>query len=263
MMQPTEIVRLNIALQESFRAVAGLILDNAGRVESVGKADGTRVTEIDVEVERLIVARLQPQFPGLIISGEEGGYSEEDLPEQILLIDPIDGTEAFIRGEQSFTTMAVLIENKQPILSFVYNPSSDDMYTAIRGAGAFHNGERMNLDQTSLPSAAHCKGRFIAGLDQILEPKKVATELGPNGAGFGFSAVASGLVAAKFCLPGKGYIHDYATGALLVIEAGGAIITTDNSEYNCASRSFVACHPDLAGVIRKNIAKIRELEVQQ
>jgi len=177
------------------------------------------------------------------------------------LVDPIDGTKSFIENIPTFTCMAVLIQGGEAVASVIYNPSTDAMYTAQKGRGAYKNGVRLDLRSVTLPHMALCKGRFINTLNRILAPKGVRCEYGPSGGGHGLTLVADGKVAARFNMLGGGYIHDYAPGALLVREAGGAILPVKDDIYTYECRSFVACHPDLEPLLLHRLLELRALEV--
>lgn len=247
-------------LQAIFRRVRPFILDRAGKDSHTSKADGSPVTQTDLAVENIIQSEFAKQYPDQPIYGEETGYSEA-LTGAYWLIDPIDGTQSFLDNTPAFTSMAVLIQDNQAIASIIYNISLDDMYVAKKGEGAYKNGERLDLAHAPLPTTADCKGRFIEPLNAILAAKQVTCQKGPSGGGFGFALVASGVSAARFNLLSRGYIHDYAPGALLVREAGGAIIPIAEPVYTYKTRSFVACHPQLETTLRAHTKQIRELEI--
>jgi myo-inositol-1(or 4)-monophosphatase len=250
------------ALQQGFRRFRKIVLERAGKSEYTSKeGDGSPVTDTDTEIEEALQADLALQYPDVPVFGEESGYDDNNLPPACWLIDPIDGTKSFIENVPTFTGMAVLIEHGEAIAAIIYNTSTDDMYTAQKGKGAFKNGTRIDLAAVPLPPIAFCKTAFIEDISAILAPKKVVGESAPNGGGFGFTMVLDGLAAARFQLHGGGYTHDYAPGGLLVGEAGGALVPILDDEYTFKTRSFVACHPELETVIRSHIPRLRELEL--
>lgn len=248
-------------VQAAFRQVRPYIVERAGNSEHTDKGDGSPVTEADVQVEKTLLAALERRFPGMPVFGEESGYGT-DLPDTFWLLDPIDGTKSFIANIPAYTSMAVLIQDSEAIASVIYNIAADDMYVAQKGKGAYKNGTRLNLRDAPLPRTAICKGRFIDTLDVILRPKDVTCEIGAAGGGYGFAMVAEGTFAARFNMLGGGHTHDYAPGALLVREAGGAIVPIRDDVYTYESRSFVACHPDLEAVLRPEAHRLRALEIE-
>jgi myo-inositol-1(or 4)-monophosphatase len=253
------------AVQSAFRQVRPAILEKAGKDAASLKDDGSPFTDTEVTVENTVLAELERRLPGIPVFGEESGYDEDRLPASFWLIDPVDGTKSFLQNVPAYTCMAVFIHNNEAAASVIYNPSYDDMYVALKGGGAYKNGVRLDLTSMPLPQVAYCRERLVVPVGEMLKPAGVACEPGPTGAGYGFSLVASGELAARINMPhrpGGGHIHDYAPGALLVREANGVIVPLEGSEYTYKMRSFAACHPRLAPVLRQHARQLRELEVQ-
>jgi len=247
-------------VQSVFRSFRTTVLERAGNSEYISKqGDGSPVTASDMEIEVATQTALKQLYPDMPVYGEETGYGGT-MPSTYWLIDPIDGTKAFIEGTPTFTCMAVLIGNGEAIASVIYNPSSDDAYTAILGEGAYKNGARIDLSTMPLPHEALCKGEFIPALDPLLEPAGVSCKEAPTGGGFGFTMVLDGLAAARFNMHSGGYTHDYAPGGLLVREAGGVLLPILEDEYTFETRSFVACHPSLEAILRPRLGQLRTLE---
>lgn len=252
------------AIQALFRQVRPIILENAGKVAHTDKDDGTPSTDIDIQVEKIILAELTRKFPDMPFLSEEAGYDDVHAG-AAWLIDPIDGTKSFIQNIPAFTCMAVLIQNDEIISSIIYNPSTDTMYTARKGQGAYKDNERLDLKSMPLPETASCRERLVDGINELIAASGVRCEARASGAGYGFSSVADGASAARFNFPhqpGGGYIHDNAPGALLVQEAGGAIVPFDSDVFTYKTRSFVACHPELEPVVRQHAKAIRQLELE-
>ncbi|HEU0027230.1 MAG TPA: inositol monophosphatase family protein, partial [Ktedonobacterales bacterium] len=95
------------------------------------KADGSPVTELDVAVEEALKEDLATVAPGVGFYGEETTHDE--LSSISWLIDPIDGTDAFIRGIPLCSSLVALLEHGQITLGVVYNFTTDEFYHAIRG----------------------------------------------------------------------------------------------------------------------------------
>lgn len=248
-------------LIESFKKIKPLILENAGNIKFLNKADGSPITEIDTTVERTVQEYMSKITPKIPVFGEESGYDENNLPATCWVIDPIDGTKSFVDGNPFFTNMGVLIVNNEVIFSVIYNPTTDDLYAAQKGHGAFKNDHQLVLKNTPLPNKAWCKGKHISALDKILGEKQVNCEIAPEGGGYGFTMVAEGSIAGRFQLHSRGGFHDYAPGALLVSEAGGAIIPLLSDNFDYKTKSFVACHPQLGSLVQNHITEIRKLEL--
>lgn len=268
-----ELVTASLAtVRNVFRGFRSIILERAGNTEYLTKqADGSPVTESDMEIEVALQAELKRLYPDTAVFGEETGYGNSrnsDMPDVYWLIDPIDGTKAFIKGVPTFTCMAVLIQHGEAVASEIYNPTLDIDYSAQKNKGAYKtsysNGMeetvRIDLTQVPLPPVAHCKERFAASLSRILSAQAVVCRSGPTGGGFGFTTVLDGSVAARFNLHPGGATHDYAPGALLVHEAGGTLWPIrDNPNTSFEARSFIAAHPKLV-FTDDDLEKIRSWE---
>lgn len=261
-LDPKLVAAMSEHIQATFREVAPMILEQAGDVAFTDKQDGTPVTEMDRAVESKITKSMKAAFPDIPVFGEETGYQEDALPTHCWLIDPIDGTKSFIKNAPYFTCMAVLISNKETVACVIYNPSTDEMFTAQKGLGAYKNGARLNVAETPLSDLVYCKDTQMSVIQPIVEPAHVTCRIAPTGAGYGFGAVADGTTAARFQIQSKGYLHDYATGLFLVQEAGATIVPVSDAAIAYDSRSFVVCHPKLEALVRANLAQLRELDVQ-
>lgn len=248
------------AIGNVFLSVRVLLQEHAGEVDFSLKDDGTPLTKFDTEVERIILQSLKKDFPNVPIFAEETGYNESKLPETCLIIDPIDGTKSFIKNTGTFTCMSVLIHKGQAVSCVIYNPTTGDVYTATKDKGAYKNDSRLDLHTSPMPENALAKHRYCEQLNDLLKGHNITARPGIEGGGHGFAMVAEGSLAAAFKLASKGYLHDYATGALLVCEAGGSVIPIDTHHYTMGTRDFVACHPKLEPFITHHKATIRSIQ---
>jgi len=191
------------------------------------KADGTEVSEADLAVDVALKLALCAPRP------EYGWLSEEseDNPERlkysrVWMIDPIDGTNAFLRHVPEWTISAGLVEDGQPVLGVVFNPATGEFFHAMQGKGAFLNDE---------PIAASEK-RTLDGALLIasggLFKKKIWKEPWPevktkwvNSVAYRLALVACGRADATISLSNKSE-WDLAAASIIVEEAGG--IVTDH-----------------------------------
>jgi 3'(2'), 5'-bisphosphate nucleotidase len=102
------------------------------------KADASPVTEADRRGEALILERLRADFPGVFIVAEEecaDAGPPEVAAKRFFLVDPLDGTRAFISGSEHFTVNIALIENGAPVAGAVATPADGKVwFTAEHGA---------------------------------------------------------------------------------------------------------------------------------
>lgn len=95
------------------------------------------VTTADKESDAYIRKELQKLFPGDTILSEENSYRPENYTGRVWMIDPLDGTKAFIGGSESFSIMIGLAVNGVPTLGVTYAPAVDKLYWAEKGSGAY------------------------------------------------------------------------------------------------------------------------------
>ena len=191
------------------------------RIETKGPQD--LVSIADRAVEDLIRGRLGALFPDDAVVGEEaGGVSAR----RVWVVDPIDGTQNFLRGMPWFCIAMALMEEGRTVLGIVYDPNTDELFTARRGGGAFLNGEPIRVsDCTDLPSAVVGVGHSPRHAPELfLGPVTVLLGQGAQTRNILCGAlqlahVACGRLDATwdpYLLP-----WDVLAGILLVEEAGG------------------------------------------
>jgi len=140
MLQQLEVA---IAAAKQAREVILPYFRTALQVET--KADQSPVTAADRAAERVIVDMLQQAFPDYGVLGEEFGAQSGRVNAR-WIIDPIDGTQNFIRGIPYFATLIGLEEAGEITAGVIYAPAEDDLLYAAKGEGAFANaGERLTV----------------------------------------------------------------------------------------------------------------------
>ena len=119
------------------------------------KADRTPVTQADREAEQAIVRRLSRTGSGYGFLGEE--FGAQGNQENRWIIDPIDGTQNFVRRIPVWATLIGLEERGEITLGVVYNPVTRELLYARKGGGAFSNGERVRVSTAqSLADSFFC-----------------------------------------------------------------------------------------------------------
>jgi len=143
--------------------------------------------------------------------------------QRVFIIDPLDGTAAFIKGDPEFCVSIGLVEFGEPIAGVVYNPVRDEMFAARRGGGATLNGEAITVTDRSAVEGARLIGSAAFYGDHRWPtpwPSLIATKV--PAMAYRLALVAAGRHDGVVAL---GYKHewDLAAGALIVTEAGGRI----------------------------------------
>ena len=117
------------------------------------KDDESPVTVADKECEKLIVAAIAEAFPEDGILGEEGA-TKDSANGRKWIVDPIDGTRDFIRGTRAWSVLIGLEEAGEVVAGFAYFPSTDELFSASKGGGAFWNDDRIQVSNISSRSQA-------------------------------------------------------------------------------------------------------------
>ena len=199
------------------------------------KAGGSPVTEADHIVDRYLALHLKPLLPDAGWLSEETEDSPARLSrQQVLVIDPIDGTRSFMRGQGAWAIAVALVERGRPLLGIVHAPALGETYIAVKGAGARLNNKAIRVSKLT----AICAGAKIAA------PKFLADRLHKAGLNFDLQPripslalriayVASGALDAGFASE-NARDWDIAAADLILREAGGRLATLDGSEilYN-------------------------------
>ena len=207
------------------------------------KTTGDFVTVADREVESFLSDALEKLQPGVAIVGEEAAHGDpsvlDRLSEACWIIDPIDGTSNFAKGEGHFAIMLALADGGETIASWIYDPVRPRMLTARKSAGAFVDGEQVHAASGgNAPPSLSAMTRFTAPEQREL----FEAEISPHYA----NATAPGCAAEEYPLVAFG-AHDiaiyertlpwdHAAGCLFLNEAGGKCARQDGSAYRVDSK---------------------------
>ncbi len=124
------------------------------RFERETKADASPVTEADRAAEAAMRAIINAERPADGIIGEEYGREREDAA-RVWVLDPIDGTRAFIAGRPLFGTLIALVEDQQPVLGVIDQPIARDRWVGARGQVTMFNGVPAETRRCSALANAH------------------------------------------------------------------------------------------------------------
>ena len=129
------------------------------------KADRSPVTVADHESEKLLRSRIEERFPDHGILGEEFGLAR---PEAMMrwLLDPIDGTQSFIRGVPLYGVMVGLVEGNDPVLGVVHFPALGETVTAWRGGGCWWTG-RAGRARARVSEVSRIEDAVLLGTDPL------------------------------------------------------------------------------------------------
>ncbi len=193
------------------------------------KAGNSPVTEADIAVDRLLHARLLEARPGYGFLSEE---SEDDgsrlTAERTFIVDPIDGTRAFIAGATDWTIPVAVVENGRPIVCVVAAPARHELYRCIVGEGAFRNDEPIHVSARKT-----LEGAELAVSQRLLRSISDSAPIQARSVfyaslAYRLARVADGRLDGAAIKP-NAQDWDLAAVDLLVHEAGGLLADLDGN----------------------------------
>ncbi|KAJ8921832.1 hypothetical protein NQ315_008464 [Exocentrus adspersus] len=209
------------------------------------------VTIYDRKIEEILIKKIKEKWPNHKFIGEEESEIngiKKLTDEPTWIIDPIDGTANFVRGLKITCVSIGLVIKKVQTMGIVYNPFLDELYTAIKGQGAFLNGKRICTNgQTDITksifnyeiSIARRPNYYDLYMYRFKHLIKVIMGFRSLGcAVLGLCYVADGRLDAYQC-DGL-YPWDAAAGVLIVREAGGYVCDSRGKEFNLMDPNFLA-----------------------
>lgn len=223
-----DLARLGAVAEAAARLGGRVVAEHFGGLAAgvVSKAPGDYVSEVDLRSEETVREALERDAPGIAFFGEEGGGSRAELG---WMVDPLDGTANFLHGFPVVGVSVALVEAGRPMVGAVHAPMLDEMYTAVRGAGAFRDGRRLAVANRPVTSAICTTGfpfkkkERLDGYRRLFEGAFLALEdlRRAGAASLDLAWTAAGVFDGFFEI-GLGS-WDVAAGALLVTEAGGLV----------------------------------------
>tara|TARA_B100000929_G_scaffold57828_1_gene43372 strand:+ start:79 stop:852 length:774 start_codon:yes stop_codon:yes gene_type:complete len=208
------------------------------------KIDNTPVTNGDIEVNKLITAKIEKITPEIPIVSEESSTnkSNENL-KTFWLIDPIDGTHDYINGRDEFTINAGLIINNRPEVGIVYAPGKKRLFYTFHEGKCFElsNNKEKKLDCSKLTKKGEVKAvSYSNKLKPVIEDwhkKFNVTEYIKMKSSFKFCVVATGEYDLYVAEP-RACEWDIAAGHAILKNAGGIITDFENKEILYGKKDF-------------------------
>ena len=198
--------------------------------------------------------RLLEAYPKHAFVGEESGFFGPEKATARWIVDPIDGTTNFIHGLPHYCICIALELEGKLEHAVIYNPATNDIFTASRGSGAFLNNRRIRVSsRVRIPEALMASAMPSRVLRARPELLALQTKLRFESAGFrhtGSAALDLAYVAAGYLDGLKEW--DLAAGALLIKEAGG-LITDLRGEGDYMNGDIVAATPKLLPALLREI----------
>ncbi|HVB57201.1 MAG TPA: inositol monophosphatase family protein [Candidatus Acidoferrales bacterium] len=253
---------LEVAVQAAREAGAVLRaeFDRPKTISYKGEVD--IVTESDHRSEAIVVSRLREHFPEHAIVAEEGRGNASAGAKYCWHVDPLDGTTNFAHGYPCFAVSIALLEAGEPVVAAVLNPFSDELFTAIRGKGAFLNRKPIHVSRVEkLANSLVCTGfppqhrKNSANMNYYWEFTLRSHGVRRDGsAALDLCSVACGRFEAFWEFGLNSW--DTAAGMLLVTEAGGMVTDLSGRPYHPGEREMLASNGLVHSEMRQVAARI-------
>ena len=257
---------LNVMIAAARKAGRPLIRD-FGELENLQvsmKGPADFVTSADKRTEGILIEELTKARPGYAFLGEEGGIVEGKDKTHRFIIDPIDGTTNFMHGIPQFAISIGLEREGQLVSALVYNPVTDDLFTAEKGHGAFHNNKRLRVAaRKDLSSSVIATGLPFMGKEGHARASAEMAAVMNVTAGIRRMGAAS--LDLAFVAAGRfdGFWEhglqawDMAAGILLVKEAGGVITDLNGGEQMMTNGQVLCANENLHPQLLKLLKSVR------
>jgi myo-inositol-1(or 4)-monophosphatase len=199
------------------------------------KGASSPVSEADIAVNELLEKGLRSATPDYGWLSEESADDERRLDRRLVwIVDPIDGTRAYLAGREDWCVSVALVEEASPVLAAVFAPASDEFFFAMRGQGATRNGAAV-----SATSGTELDFSRVAGPKPLVERLNrssgdIAIHPRIGSLALRLCRVAQGSLDAAFA-GGQSRDWDLAAANLIVQEANGRMtaLSGETILYNC------------------------------
>lgn len=252
---------LEIALKAA-RAGARVVLENFGKSkDSRVKGDSKGlVTATDLTAEKAILEVLSAESDYEIISEES--LHKQELKGPVWVVDPLDGTNNFARALPFFAVSVGLMDGNESLAGVIIDPVSQKEYYAVKGGGAFCNGEKIILpgfDSRYIPMVFLNHG--YAEPDRA-KFKKLADLLASD-----FNILKLGTTALELCYIASGAVDgficsgdelwDFAAGMVIAQEAGCMVTDWQGNPWDAIHSHLLIARPELHNVLVEKISSLQ------
>lgn len=251
------------AALEAAEAGAAVLREYAGKIATEGidrKRTFDYVTEADLQSEKTIIERILSRFPDHSIFAEETEKSEGEFR---WIIDPLDGTTNFVHGYPVYAISIALEHRGQIVVGVVLDPTRNDRFYAVRGAGAYRNGERIRVSRLAETGLGLLTTGFPfrskEHIDLYLQSFRRLFQTFSDVRRAGAVALDFAYLACGRC---EGFWEiglapwDIAAGSLLIEEAGGVITDFSGGRNHIWTGNVVASNGLVHDVILRVVQEV-------
>lgn len=231
-------------VQEVVRQAGNIVLSYYNKdLTHHTKKDGSFATQADLASEKFLIEQLSLLLPGAAIFAEESGVTQGN--DYCWVIDPLDGTTNFSRHLPYFCVSVALTKNDERLIGVVFNPLLDEMFVAVKGQGAFLNGQSLHIISQEKKLARACIGFSLPYEKEHGELCKLVCQIEPRV--YSCRVMGAAALDIAYCAAGRFdatlfdglFWWDMAAGSLLVEEAGGVASELNGGCLSSTSRSFI------------------------
>lgn len=252
---------LRVAVQAA-RAAGRIMLRHYGKRPRVRYKPGyDMVTAVDLQCERAVLIIIRKHFPTHAIVSEEAGRTKRKSP-YTWYVDPLDGTTNYTVQNPLFNVSIALDFYGETVVGVVHNPYTRELFTAVRGGGAYLNGRRVSCSSRSTLAKAFigfCFGmrkqsfirRTVRMYGRMKPQIKHLRQMGS--AALELCYVAAGRIEGFWMAYANPY--DVAAGALIAEEAGCRATDFQGKRYSTAAQHILVANPKIH---RKLLDMLRE-----
>lgn len=232
---------------------------SASAVTEKGLADF--VTKVDMGVQEFLRPRLNALYPDVQFMSEEQDNSQIDFSGKVWILDPIDGTTNLIHDYKMSAVSLAMVDNGVPVMGIVYNPFTEELFSAVKGEGAYLNGEKISVTNApklidsliSVGTSPYRKDLADENFELIKRFFVASEDIRRGGsAALDLCYIACGRIDGFFERNLKPW--DYSAGIVIVREAGGIVTDMKNGEPSYRVPSDIAAsngkiHAEMMGLL--------------
>ncbi|HET8864752.1 MAG TPA: inositol monophosphatase family protein [Gracilimonas sp.] len=229
------------------------------------KGKNDLVTDADLASEKKIIEILKGAFPNDQILAEESTHITELPDKRIWIIDPIDGTTNFAHNFPAYCVSIALWEEKEPKVALVLEVAHQELFTAVKGEGAFLNGKPIKISETKDPSSSligtgfpyrdlHLVDNYLKLFKRMMD--KTHGVRRPGTAAWDLCNVACGRFEGFYEYGLSAW--DVAAGSLIIKEAGGVVSDWKGGDNWLFGKRIIAGNKPVHDFLKNEISECFE-----
>ena len=257
--------KMNTEELEALLKKAGkLFADRNAAAHTREKGVADYVTEVDFAVQQFIRGRLEELYPEVQFLSEEKSNEEIEKNGLVWVLDPVDGTTNLIHDYRASVISLALMQEGSVVLGMIYNPYTDELFSAQKGKGSYCNGQKIEVSGAetmeksliAIGTSPYYKEMAEENFKVFQAVFKDCQDIRRSGsAALDLAYVACGRIEAYFERSLK--IWDYAAGMLLVREAGGRVTDYRGKDTDTEMISDIAAaNPKINSLLTKKYLQV-------